>query len=56
MAAAPRLGGGGRRVATNILAQLRHGQLSGNGLTRGAQVRRAWRGRRCGGCGPPQAV
>lgn len=43
-------GGGGRRgartVPTNILAQLRHGQLSGCGLTRGAQVRAAalWRG------------
>lgn len=47
MAAAAAAGGpgpgGGRRAVraaatTNILAQLRHGQLSGCGLTRGAQV------------------
>lgn len=40
-------GPGGRRrrgAPTNILAQLRHGQLSGRGLTRGAQVP-------CGGLG-----
>lgn len=36
--------GGARAATTNILAQLRHGQLSGRGLTRGAQVTR---------CGPP---
>uniref|UniRef100_A0A8C3KEB9 Transient receptor potential cation channel subfamily C member 4 associated protein n=1 Tax=Calidris pygmaea TaxID=425635 RepID=A0A8C3KEB9_9CHAR len=38
-------GGGGRRgartAATNILAQLRHGQLSGCGLTRGSQITEA---------------
>nr|XP_048676620.1 short transient receptor potential channel 4-associated protein isoform X3 [Caretta caretta] len=38
-------GGGGRRGtrrgAANILAQLRHGQLSGRGLTRGAQITEA---------------
>lgn len=63
-------GGGARRGAraapTNILAQLRHGQLSGCGLTRGAQVRggpvagEAGGGRcgvraRCGGGGLPGA-
>lgn len=43
--------GGARAATTNILAQLRHGQLSGRGLTRGAQVTRCgaargtWAGR-----------
>ncbi|XP_038225284.1 short transient receptor potential channel 4-associated protein isoform X2 [Dermochelys coriacea] len=32
---------GARRGAANILAQLRHGQLSGRGLTRGAQITEA---------------
>ncbi|XP_074868174.1 short transient receptor potential channel 4-associated protein isoform X1 [Carettochelys insculpta] len=47
MAAAggPGPGGGGRRGArrgaANILAQLRHAQLSGRGLTRGAQITEA---------------
>ncbi|KAM7090870.1 LOW QUALITY PROTEIN: short transient receptor potential channel 4-associated protein [Ciconia maguari] len=44
-AGGPGPGGGGRRgaraAATNILAQLRHGQLSGCGLTRGAQITEA---------------
>lgn len=54
-AGGPGPGGGGRRgaraaTATNILAQLRHGQLSGRGLTRGAQVRDG--GGWAGGAGP----
>uniref|UniRef100_A0A8C3I4U6 Transient receptor potential cation channel subfamily C member 4 associated protein n=1 Tax=Chrysemys picta bellii TaxID=8478 RepID=A0A8C3I4U6_CHRPI len=44
-AGGPGPGGGGRRGArrgaANILAQLRHGQLSGRGLTRGAQITEA---------------
>ncbi|XP_032930681.1 short transient receptor potential channel 4-associated protein isoform X1 [Catharus ustulatus] len=32
---------GARAATTNILAQLRHGQLSGRGLTRGAQITEA---------------
>ncbi|XP_043382564.1 short transient receptor potential channel 4-associated protein isoform X2 [Chelonia mydas] len=44
-AGGPGFGGGGRRGArrgaANILAQLRHGQLSGRGLTRGAQITEA---------------
>lgn len=43
--------GGTRAATTNILAQLRHGQLSGRGLTRGAQVTSAGRPRELGRAG-----